>query len=222
MPFPKGHVPWNKGSTVRLNTGRTHFKKGQNPWNKGKKGLQTQSQERRKWRSEYAKSHGYGKWLKDREPYNKGKRGLYRWSAETRKKYNLAIQDPDVQEKFRKHGVRTMQTMIKAETSIEMILGSLLTDLQLEYDKQANVEDITLADCFLKQFRLVIYADGTYWHNFPNGTERDKRITKELENRNYVVLRFWEDDLIDRPQYVKDVIRDTVETIRGVSEKTKI
>jgi len=28
-PFPRGHVPWNKGKKVQSNTGRTHFKKGQ-------------------------------------------------------------------------------------------------------------------------------------------------------------------------------------------------
>jgi hypothetical protein len=31
-------TPWNKGTKVHSNTGRTHFKKGETPWNKGNKG----------------------------------------------------------------------------------------------------------------------------------------------------------------------------------------
>ena len=34
--FKKGHTPWNKGLSKRLNTGRTHFKRGHNTWNKNK------------------------------------------------------------------------------------------------------------------------------------------------------------------------------------------
>lgn len=31
-------IAWNKGKSIRSNTGRTHFKKGFTPWNKGIKG----------------------------------------------------------------------------------------------------------------------------------------------------------------------------------------
>src|SRR5665213_2911912 len=111
MPFKKGNVPWNFGRKLPTNSGRTHFQKGHEPWNKNKTGLQSQTEEQRRWRSAYAKSHGYGKWLLGRAPFNKGKKGLYHWSDETRQKYNLAIQDPEVQEKFRLHGIVSMQKM---------------------------------------------------------------------------------------------------------------
>ena len=36
-PFKEGHAAWNKGSSVQLNTGRTHFKKGGVSLRKGMK-----------------------------------------------------------------------------------------------------------------------------------------------------------------------------------------
>lgn len=34
--FINGHIPWCKGKSIQLNTGRTHFKKGVLPWITGK------------------------------------------------------------------------------------------------------------------------------------------------------------------------------------------
>lgn len=55
MVFKKGHIPWNNGKKIQLNTGRTHFKKGFIPWNKGKKGLQKHSKAWKKLKSKKMK-----------------------------------------------------------------------------------------------------------------------------------------------------------------------
>ncbi|MCH7605423.1 DUF559 domain-containing protein [Patescibacteria group bacterium] len=53
---------------------------------------------------------------------------------------------------------------------------------------------------------IAIYADGDYWHNIPDVKERDKRINKNLVQRGYIVLRFWEHTINDNIQEVEDRI----------------
>ena len=55
--FKNGHIPWNKGFSIRLNP-KGEFKKGIIPWNKGKK-------------STYSLIH-LGQFKKGYSPFNKG------------------------------------------------------------------------------------------------------------------------------------------------------
>lgn len=75
MAFKKGSIPWNKNKNLspkhRENLRAGHM--GQKAWNKGMKGVQKQSLELRKWRSKYAKEHGFGKWTKGKAPWNKNR-----------------------------------------------------------------------------------------------------------------------------------------------------
>ena len=54
--YKKGHIPWNAGKHIKLNSGRTHFKKGYTPWNRGKELSQVIKDK-----------------MKGRIPWNKGK-----------------------------------------------------------------------------------------------------------------------------------------------------
>ena len=49
-------------------------------------------------------------------------------------------------------------------------------------------------DIFIEP-NICIFADGNYWHNYPNGNERDKQITNKLQTQGYKVLRFWENEI---------------------------
>jgi len=57
------------------------------------------------------------------------------------------------------------------------------------------LDGMTIADFYLPDYNIVLYADGNYWHNLPNYIERDKRINKALKANGYKVLRFWEKDI---------------------------
>lgn len=94
--FIKGQIPWNKGTNIQSNTGKTHFKKGQNlgnqsakgneanktsfkkgqsPWNKGLKGLKIGTVKGTKFTEEHKRnlslSHK-GKMLGNKHPQWKG------------------------------------------------------------------------------------------------------------------------------------------------------
>lgn len=44
---------------------------------------------------------------------------------------------------------------------------------------------------------IVIEVDGEYWHNFPDGLDRDFIKTKALEDAGYKVHRYWAKDMLD-------------------------
>jgi hypothetical protein len=49
-PFPKGHIPFSKGTHIQTNTGKTHFKKGMIPWNKGTKFTKMEGENHWNWK----------------------------------------------------------------------------------------------------------------------------------------------------------------------------
>ncbi len=62
---------------------------------------------------------------------------------------------------------------------------------ELEY----QIEKYTVDLCY-PEAKLVIEVDGNYWHNYPDGLERDKVKNKYLEARGWKVLRYWESDIL--------------------------
>lgn len=98
----------------------------------------------------------------------------------------------------------------KIETKFELLLKLLNLDFiyQFEFKKR-------LFDFFLKDFNVLIEVDGDFYHCNPNSNHSDiiyetQKITKSndeyknklcLEN-NITLLRFWEKDINERPEWV--------------------
>lgn len=49
---------------------------------------------------------------------------------------------------------------------------------------------------FFIEPNIALFVDGKYWHNYPNGTEKDRTQTRFLEACGFKVLRFWETDIL--------------------------
>lgn len=71
------------------------------------------------------------------------------------------------------------------ETSIERAVRLILENLGVEHEQEAQIGPWVVD--FLVQGRLVIEADGTYWHSFRPHV--DKRKTDDLKDRGYDVWR---------------------------------
>jgi len=82
----------------------------------------------------------------------------------------------------------------KGETSIEKIIEKQLMGNHIPYIKQIPLLGITIAD-FLLPNKIVIYADGDYWHTLPGRKEKDMIINQKLAENGYKVYRFWEKDI---------------------------
>ena len=81
-------------------------------------------------------------------------------------------------------------------------------------------------DIFIKP-NICIYADGDYWHANPkfykpndviiqnkkakDKWKTDKEITAKNEKQGYVVLRYWEYDILNSP---KTCLREIIKIIR--------
>ncbi|MDD4126928.1 MAG: very short patch repair endonuclease [Methanomicrobium sp.] len=79
-------------------------------------------------------------------------------------------------------------------------------------------------DITFTKYKIAVFIDGCYWHKCPEcfrepktntefwmnkinrNVERDKEITKELENMGWTVLRFWEHQVRKNPDVIIAII----------------
>jgi G:T-mismatch repair DNA endonuclease (very short patch repair protein)/endogenous inhibitor of DNA gyrase (YacG/DUF329 family) len=88
------------------------------------------------------------------------------------------------------HGV------MASPTTIELMLYQALDVLGIEYIPQHPMPEAgTVPDAYVPALKLVLYADGDYWHNLPKQAARDVRQDKRLASLGYRVVRLSEADL---------------------------
>lgn len=74
-------------------------------------------------------------------------------------------------------------------------------------------------DIVLRKHKIAIFVDGDFWHGYKyeqlkpklkndywknkikTNILRDKKVTKQLTNTGWFVIRFWEHDILKRPGY---------------------
>ena len=129
-------------------------------------------------------------------------------------------------EKLRLASPGRMAKFHRKETEPELIVQGLLEAICVVFQKQVPLGYYTV-DFLLPDHKIVIQADGDYWHANPKIVEqkglvlsriqRDRRrldasCDSYLKNRGYRVIRLWECDLHQVPEECKARI---VETING-------
>ena len=80
----------------------------------------------------------------------------------------------------------------KKPSSIEVILQQELERRGVSFDPQWE-HDLGVAD-----FRVgcvIVFADGTYWHDYPHGTDKDRKQDAFLIGRGYAIIRLWEHEI---------------------------
>jgi len=121
---------------------------------------------------------------------------------------------------------RRMQYIIKHglgySSNLEKVFKEILDSLGIEYIEQFYAQEIkALYDFKIKSKKILIEVDGDYWHCNPNiekfktptqqwhfdNLERDVIKNKWAEENGYILLRFWEQDIIhDRFTCVKKLM----------------
>lgn len=87
---------------------------------------------------------------------------------------------------------RRFQVIPVKDTSIEVKLQNELENKNIVFSTHKPI--FGLPDIFIEP-NFCIFADGDYWHKYPNGTEHDKHVNEVLEKHGYKILRFWEKDI---------------------------
>ncbi len=82
------------------------------------------------------------------------------------------------------------------ETTPESLLYAELERRRIPFMKQQPIDGLYVVDALVPGAKIVIECDGDYWHAQPKLQERYKRKDSYLKNRGYLVLRFWESELM--------------------------
>jgi len=92
---------------------------------------------------------------------------------------------------------RLYQKIVKKDTFPERAIQKILRKNKISFIKHKpiiNIKHKYQCDIFIEP-NIIIECDGDYWHNYPNLREIDKTRNKELQEKNYVIIRFWEKDI---------------------------
>lgn len=208
--FKKGMVPWNKGKnsgTVIRNKGINGFRGG---WPKGKK----RSDEDRNKISIATKKAMHRADIQEKIKLTQFQKGIIPWN---KNKTNVFSEETinHIRE------ARLRQIFPKKSTNAEIILFNILDELSIGFGRHKPVKNICQADAFIEP-NIVLFADGDYWHCNPKfyskpkteaqfkNIKRDFRENDKLIKEGYIVVRFWEFDLINNKNKCKETIKKLI------------
>jgi len=170
----------------------THINLGKSSWNRG---LTKEVDERVRINAERTSKSLKGKhfphsFSRNSVPWIKG------LTKETDERVKLIAEKVSLAKKG-KTPKNIMENCIFCDTKPEIEMKRCLNELGISYEFQFPVWEIEhryVADFYLPLYNLIIEVDGKGWHNYPDGKEIDRIRMKELEEKGYRVLRFWENE----------------------------
>ncbi len=124
---------------------------------------------------------------------------------------------------------KNMQAVKSKGSKIEIILGKALWKSGLRYRK--NVKDIFgKPDFAFKKYKVAVFCDSEFWHGkdwnekkseiksnrefwynkIERNIERDKEVNIKLNEEGWIVIRFWEKEIINK---IDDCIQKVMNTV---------
>ena len=205
----KGQIAWNKGKkmskeSIRKNSEarKKWFANGGVHPMKGKRHLEKSLRKMRVSHGSGEKNARYGTHHTEK---------IKRKISATNKITHLR---PEMRELSRKN--RLHQVFPAKDTNIEKILQKGLRKKGIKFEKHKPI--LGQPDLFIKP-NICIFADGDYWHgwlylqgrdfsgkkhfnnkHFQHIIKKDKKITLQLKELGYNILRFWEHEINENPK----------------------
>lgn len=211
------HNNWGHNENAKNNsaeTRRQQYKNGDRiQWNNGKSWKETFSDEKIKELMEmYKNPERCEKISKAMKGVPKSEEHVKKCrengsSEYARKKISEALQERIKNNKF------TLSSKLE-----DNFIEEFIKPLNIEYETQYYLNDINqYCDIFIPSKNLIIECDGSFWHCdrrlFPEGAiydyqkrkiEKDKIKNEYLKNKGYNLLRFWEFDILNNKELVKN------------------
>ena len=206
--FGKHPTPWNLGipRTEEEKKKMSENRKGIPSWNKDKTGVYSEESLRRMSEGRKGKTAG-----KDNPMFGK------KQSLEARK---------IIREK------RLHQVFPIKDSKIEKILQEQLKKHKIKFQKHLPI--LGQPDLFIEP-NICIFADGDYWHGwtylqgkdfsdnkrlnneyFKSRIQNDKKISMQLVEQEYKVLRFWEHEINENPEKCFQKIIKIIKESKGI------
>jgi DNA mismatch endonuclease Vsr len=125
----------------------------------------------------------------------------------------------------------TMSRVRSSGSAIERSLGQALWQAGLRYRKQYAI--FGRPDFVLVKHRVAVFCDSEFWHGYRWGERRkaehksnqgywfskiernrrrDQRVNEQLRKRGWIVIRFWEREILSNPHVCARRVAATVST----------
>jgi len=129
----------------------------------------------------------------------------------------MVVTSSDVTDVFTKEKRSYVMSRIRSRgTKIEHAMEKILSSAELKFE--AHPKLLGSPDFVIPRKKIAIFCDGDFWHGYNyNGKKkppakfwrqkiegtmkRDKSISRRLRNDGWSVLRFWEHDIEERPDF---------------------
>lgn len=102
-------------------------------------------------------------------------------------------------EKVKSDGERAGLASVKSQhgktSSIEFKIRKILIDNNYQFITNTPLYNMCIPDIVFKNEKVIIQCDGDYWHDYPNGLEKDHKQDKILKANGWQVMRFWEHEI---------------------------
>ena len=132
-------------------------------------------------------------------------------------KSEKGIQKRKEQQKYMLQYVKDYKGPFK-DTKPELKMEEILIFLHIPYEKQYRVGN-HVADFHILNSPFLVEVDGDYWHGNPKKfssfnkiqlgqKERDVKNEQLAKEKGFVVLRFWEDDILRNIDEVKNKLME--------------
>ena len=90
----------------------------------------------------------------------------------------------------------------------EKLLQKSLRKIKIKFTTHKKINNHRV-DIFIKP-NICVEVDGKMFHNYPFGTDKDHREEQWLRMHGYVVLRFWDTDVLNDP----DMIAERIQSVK--------
>lgn len=143
----------------------------------------------------------------------------------TRKGYYCCLECRNKDEKWKLKSVykaNIIQCNKKGLNKLEKKGNEILNRLNIKYETQYLINNKICVDVFIPEKNIIIQWDGNYWHGknkkyeeleprIKKRVDLDKSQDEYLKKCGYIVLRFWENEIKEKEEYVYDIIKRAIQ-----------
>ena len=97
-----------------------------------------------------------------------------------------------------------------AANTFESALRALCIEVGLEVEAQVKIGDVGICDIADRTRRIAIEGDSYRYHSTPSAFRKDVRRYTKFARLGWLVLRFTVEDVLETPDYVREVLHDVI------------
>lgn len=217
--YRRGHIArvknnWGHNPKAIANSAKTRRERHIEPWNKGKKGLQVA------WNKGLTKEDNsiMAQMAKNLSKIKKKDKKNTARLAKISKEYWSKQENRDSQRDRRMEYMKNYRFPEETKSIIEIwFQENILDKHNIKYEEQYMVKEIkSFFDFYLLDHNILVEVDGDFWHcnqelgfkptynSQKRNIKKDKIKNEWCKNNRIKLLRFWENDINNNPEKVKN------------------